>query len=193
MHPLSRSQRSPKFSNTLPHSAGATLIELILTLSIVAILSAIAAPNLGHLLRSSARTAVVNDFMHAIYLARSKAIMTNGVVSICRSADGITCTTLTSNWEGGWIVFQNTDRDQPANRDAGEAIIHRNDGWRGGSITSNRVAFSFRPTSQADVNGTIVFCDRQGGPDDARAIIISHTGRPRVARRDASNRPLECP
>lgn len=172
---------------------GVTLIELITTISIVAILSAVAVPQLGNLQRSAARTATVNDFMHSIFLARSKAVMTNGVVSICRSIDGETCANKTSNWETGWIVFQNTDRDQPAERDAGEEIIERHSGWRGGLVTSNRVAFSFRPTSQADVNGTLVFCDGIGKSSDARAIIISHTGRPRVAARDASNHALKCP
>jgi hypothetical protein len=38
-----------------------------------------------------------------------------------------------------------------------------------------------------------VFCDAGGKPSDARAIIISHTGRPRIAARDASNKALQCP
>jgi type IV fimbrial biogenesis protein FimT len=193
MHALLRPAKRKRFSVNLRRVPGATLIELIFALSIAAILVAMAVPNLAHFKRSAARTTAVNDFIHSIFLARSKAVLTNGVVSICRSTDGVTCTTASSNWEEGWIVFQNTDRDQPANRDAGEAILYRNAGWRGGRITSNRAAFSFRPTSQADVNGTIVFCDKQGNASDARAIIISHTGRPRVAKRDASNHALICP
>jgi hypothetical protein len=46
--------------------------------------------------------------------------------------------------------------------------------------------------AQAVVNGTIVFCDARGSAH-ARAIIISHTGRPRVAQRDADGKPLRCP
>jgi len=42
------------------------------------------------------------------------------------------------------------------------------------------------------VNGTLVFCDPRGS-SSARAIVISHTGRPRVSRRDSSNKPLKCP
>ena len=54
------------------------------------------------------------------------------------------------------------------------------EGWRSGRITSNRLAYSFRPYTQGVVNGTIMFCDARG-PDHARAIIVSHTGRPRIA------------
>jgi len=62
------------------------------------------------------------------------------------------------------------------------------------SVTSNhgRQTFSFSPYAQGSVNGTIVFCDARGS-DEARAIIISHTGRPRQSKRDASNQPLSCP
>jgi type IV fimbrial biogenesis protein FimT len=179
--------------NTQSRTRGVTLIELLCAISIAAILSAVAVPELGHMQRAAARRTAVNDFMHAIFLARSKAIMTNGVVSICRSADGIACGDSGSHWQEGWIVFQNTDRDQPAQRDENEPILYQHAAWPGGNITSNRVAFSFRPTSQADVNGTIVFCDAGGKSSDARAIIISHTGRPRTATRDASNKALQCP
>jgi len=172
---------------------GVTLMEFLIALGIAAILGAVAVPGLGHLHRSAARTAVVNDFMHSIFMARSKAIMLNGVVSLCRSVDGQTCGGRADNWETGWIVFENIDRDQPADLDPGEPILQRHAGWSGGRITSNRLSFSFRPTSQADVNGTVVFCDLRGASSDARAIIVSHTGRPRVAKRDASNRALACP
>ena len=45
--------------------------------------------------------------------------------------------------------------------------------------------------TQGVVNGTLVFCDPRGSAH-ARAIIISHTGRPRVARLDADGKPLRC-
>lgn len=182
----------PPLSASAPHAAGLTLVELIATLSVMAIVAALAAPQMSQFARNAARRTAVNDMMHSVFLARSQAIMTNSVVSICRSKDGETCSTATGNWEDGWIVFANTDRDQPAVRDPGETIIHRHNGWRGGRITSNRTTFSFRPTTQSGVNGTIVFCDPLDNDADARAVIISHTGRPRVSARDASNRPLAC-
>ena len=171
---------------------GVTLIELLCTLSIIAIVSAIAMPDLSQLHRQTARRVVVNDFLHSLYLARHRAITLNQVVSICRSRDGAACENRSGNWQDGWIVFHNIDRDQPAERDANETVIYQHSGWVGGDISSNRVSFSFRPAEQADVNGTIVFCDRRGDPNDARAIIISHVGRARVATRDASNRALQC-
>jgi len=112
-------------------------------------------------------------------------------VSVCHSSDGQRCDP-GFDWSRGWIVFANHDRDEPPVRDAAEELIVTSVGTPGISITSNRRAYSFRAMAQAVVNGTIVFCDARGSAH-ARAIIISHTGRPRVAQRDADGKPLRCP
>lgn len=170
---------------------GVTLIELLTALALVAILGAVAVPTFQHVRYNAQRTAAVNDFFHALFLARSEAILRGRVVSVCRSVDRQTCAPQTVAWSEGWIVFVNDDRDEPAVRDPEEELLHVYDGWREGSITSNRVTYSFRPLAQGVVNGTIVFCDPRGA-EHARAIIISHTGRPRVSRTDSSGKPLKC-
>jgi hypothetical protein len=38
---------------------------------------------------------------------------------------------------------------------------------------------------------SFVFCDQRGN-SAARAIIVSQTGRPRVAAHDAAGKPLRC-
>jgi type IV fimbrial biogenesis protein FimT len=173
-------------------TAGTTLVELLATLTIVAILATVAVPSFHTFHLNSQRATVVNGFLHSLFLARSEAIKRTQIVSVCRSTDGRSCDPRAGDWTRGWIVFANRDRDEPPQRDAGEDLIARSDGWSGGSITSNRRAYSFRPTTQGVVNGTIIFCDSRGSLH-ARAIIISHTGRPRVAQRDAEGKALRCP
>jgi type IV fimbrial biogenesis protein FimT len=170
---------------------GVTAIELVSTLTVVAILSAIAAPSFMNLRHQSERVTEVNAFLHAIFLARSESIKRGLVVSMCKSHDGVACTP-DGEWHDGWIVFVNTDRDDLPVRDPGEELLLVHPAWPAGTITSNRNAFSFRPYRQAVVNGTVVFCDPRGS-EHARAIIISSTGRPRLSQRDSSNRPLVCP
>lgn len=172
-------------------SQGVTVLELIVTLGIAALLGSIAIPSFAALLRDNERTTAVNAFVHTIFLARSEAIKRGQVVSICKSRDREHCSGNTGRWDEGWIVFVNRDRDDPAVRDANEPVVFVNEGWRRGSITSTRGSFSFRPYTQGVVNGTVVFCDARGSAH-ARAIIISHSGRPRISNRSSSNRPLSC-
>ena len=171
--------------------AGVTLLEMMTAVAILAIVSGIAAPSFSNLLRDSERTTAVNGFIHALYLARSEAIKRGGIVSVCKSADGATCNNQAPNWNDGWMVFVNSDRDDLPERDPGEPVLTVYPGWHNGQITSNRLAYSFRGYMQGVVNGTLIFCDQRGSAY-ARAIIISQTGRPRVSQRDASNKPLKC-
>ncbi|GFE84628.1 hypothetical protein GCM10011487_66280 [Steroidobacter agaridevorans] len=171
--------------------AGFSLLELLTTLSIAGILLGLAAPSFRGLMLDSQRTVVVNSFVHDVYLARSTAATQWREVAICRSTDGDTCSHGTANWQEGWIVFVNSDRDEPPLRDPNERILSVQAPWREGTVTANRRSFSFTPYQYA-VNGTLVFCDRRG-PAHARAIIINILGRPRLATRDANNRPLRCP
>jgi type IV fimbrial biogenesis protein FimT len=90
------------------------------------------------------------------------------------------------------MVFVNSDRDSPAVRDAGEDVLRVYAPWERGAVTANRTTLSFRPFGQVAVTATFTFCDDRG-PADARAVIVSQTGRPRVSDRNASGRPLDCP
>ncbi|HEY0681633.1 MAG TPA: GspH/FimT family pseudopilin [Steroidobacter sp.] len=175
-----------------PRPGGFSLLELMIGVCILAALLGLAAPSFDTLWRDSQRTVAVNGFLHAIFLARSTAISRNRMVSICRSSDGQTCGNQTANWQQGWMVFVNSDHDQPPVRDADETVLAVQPEWPGGTITSNRRSYSFRSDHHGVVNGTVVFCDRRG-PAQARAVIINTVGRPRVSKRDSDNRPLRCP
>lgn len=172
-------------------SQGVTLLELALAVALVAVLLAFATPGFHQLRLDSQRTAAVNDLLHGLYLARSEAIKRGAVVGICPGNQGSGCASTGQAWERGWFVFVNADRDRPPQLDADEEVIRASSPIPSMRITSNRPAFSFRPVTQLDVNGTVVFCDARGSTA-ARAIIVSHTGRPRVTTRDASGRPLVC-
>lgn len=171
---------------------GITLLELMITIAIVAVLGSLAAPGLNALLYDARITAAVNGLLHDLFLARSESLKRGEVISVCKSQDGRTCANAVPDWHVGWMVFVNHDRDEPPQRGNEEPILTVSQGWPGGTISSNRTAYSFRPFVQGVVNGTLVFCDPRGS-SSARAIVISHTGRPRVSRRDSSNKPLQCP
>ena len=107
---------------------GYTLIELLIGLAVVATTLAWGVPSFGNFLRDAARTREVNQFIQAVYVARSEAIKRNGVVSLCPSRDGATCSP-SSPWATGWLIFVNLDRDSPAARDGGEELLRVYEPW----------------------------------------------------------------
>jgi type IV fimbrial biogenesis protein FimT len=167
------------------------LVELLTALTVVAVLGTLAAPSFTNVVYDSRRAAIVNELLHALFLARSEAVKRGRIVTVCQSADGLHCAGRPAQWSSGWIVFANLDRDEPPVRDPQEPLIASHAAWAHGSITSSRASYSFRPNTQGVVNGTIVFCDLRGDAH-ARAIVISRSGRPRVTDRDSSSQSLRC-
>jgi type IV fimbrial biogenesis protein FimT len=88
-------------------------------------------------------------------------------------------------------VFVNLDRDAPAARDSDEELLRVYPPWESGQIAANRTTLSFRPFGQSGVTATITFCDDRGSAA-ARAVIISQTGRPRIAEKNPSGGSLHC-
>ena len=110
-------------------SGGATLIEMLTAVTIIAVVGAAAIPAFGELRRDAERNDVVNRLYHALYLARSESLTRGEVVSVCKSRDGVGCARGRVEWGAGWIVFINADRDDPPERDADEAAIAVYSGW----------------------------------------------------------------
>ena len=170
---------------------GFTLPELVFTMAIAVGLLGWGVPTFRDVQRNAVRTREVNQFIQAVYLARSEAIKRNGVVSLCPSQDGESCAPAGTPWQHGWIVFVNLDRDAPAVRDEGEQILRIYAPWERGAVNANRATLSFRSFGQMGITATFTFCDHRGSAA-ARAVIISQTGRPRVSDRSASIAPLSC-
>lgn len=99
---------------------GLTLIELMMTIAIAAILLAVAAPGFQQVLNGNRLSSAVNELASAINLARAEAVRQNRRGVMCRSVDGSACDGTSSSW-GGWIVFVDVDADGV--RDAAEPVI----------------------------------------------------------------------
>ena len=75
---------------------GFTLIELVVTLCIAALLAALAMPSMRSMVVNSRLRAGGTDLMSALLLARSEAIKRNAQVAVRPVVAG--------DWKNGWIV-----------------------------------------------------------------------------------------
>lgn len=169
---------------------GYSLYELIMTLGLVGLIVTLGIPSFGNIAANNRLRVEVDAIFHAIHLARKESIVRRRVVSICPTLDGQICEP-GMDWSTGWMTFVNIDRDWPAVRDENEPVLRWTQVDPANRILANRRSFSLRSTDLRATNGTLIFCDRSGRATP-RALVVSYTGRPRVAYKDRRGRPYEC-
>lgn len=171
---------------------GFTLLELAVAMAIVAILLATGLPSMQGLMLDARRTRILNEVLRALHSARAESLRSGADVVVCPTDGRDGCAGDGDSWQRGWVVFVNADGDNPPVRDADERLVLRHDVDTPGILRANRSSFVYRPHARRATTGTLVYCDRRG-PPDARAVIVSHTGRPRISDESASGMPLSCP
>ncbi|KAF1709464.1 pre-pilin like leader sequence [Pseudoxanthomonas kalamensis DSM 18571] len=87
---------------------GFTLIELMVTVAVLAILVTLAVPSFTSLINSNRLTGQANSLVADLQLARSEAIRRNRTITVCRSTDGATCAGATGAWETWLTVIPGT-------------------------------------------------------------------------------------
>lgn len=170
--------------------SGYSLLELMMTIAVAAMLLTLGLPSFSALKARNAQRVEINALFHAVHLARKGSIMRKQVVSLCPTTDGLTCNP-GRDWSGGFLVFENSDRDEPPELDDGEILLYRHLASPSVKIAANRRGFTLRATFLRATNGTLVVCDRAGRVSP-RALVISYTGRPRVAERTPRGAPYSC-
>lgn len=168
---------------------GFSLIELIVTLAIAAIVLSIAIPSYQSTVRNNQRTTAINELANALQLARSTAISRRVTVTVCKSntitAATPTCRTggSSGDWSQGWIIF--TDADESLSINGTDTLLRVHDAlpgnitFIGNTNVVNRVSFSPQGLARGS-NGTITHCDSRGATD-AGALVISVGGQVRHA------------
>lgn len=137
--------------------AGFTLIELMVTIAIVAILIALAFPSFEGSFRSNRLATTSNEIMGSIALARSEAVRTSRDSMLCASSDGATCG---DDWNQGWLIA--VDEDQNGSF---EQVVRYVQG-------DPRMAIS----AEGGASDTEIVFDSRGRPDNdgvARVFTVS--------------------
>ena len=167
-------------------NAGFTLLELMVTVSIAAVLLAVGVPSYVTLIDNNRVTSQANDMLYSVNMARSEAIKRGTEVRLVSVAG--------SDWSGGWNLVADTNNDSdfedPAdilmqwealNGDGSLAIAATN------SPTDTYMAFTARG-GLSPSNASFIFTLEPGDCDaiDSRIISLQPSGRASVSHGDCS-------
>jgi type IV fimbrial biogenesis protein FimT len=170
-------------AHRLKNQTGFTLIELMVTISIMGILIAIASPSFSRMITGNKISSVRDNLISSIQFAKTEAISLNTNIAICPSSNGSSCSG-TSDWTQGWIVYQDSGTGTTStvasvvrivNETTNVNVIHN-----GVTASLNPAVFiRYVPEGFARYSGpitaqTIGFCD-PSGEADGRSILVSAT------------------
>jgi type IV fimbrial biogenesis protein FimT len=160
--------------------SGFTMIEIMLSITVLSILLAVAVPSFLDTVRNNRLITQNNEFVGALNLARNEAWKRGNSVSMCASADQATCSGAT-DWTTGWIVFNDVNGN--GSLDAGDGLNPLLQAWAAAppeyTLTStNRSFVRYNPTGTSAAGAEIFDLVRTGCTGlHARRININMVGR----------------
>lgn len=158
---------------------GFTLIELLVTVSVASILLTVAVPSYQTFIQDSRLITQSNSLHTALSMAKSEAVKSSGLATICPSTNGTGCTG-GNVWSNGWLVFADLNGDGIV--DAGDRIIQVGAPLTGGNVLNGNIGTSVTFTASGFIRGgagTFSLCDDRGASKSKR-LILNLQGRLRT-------------
>ncbi len=150
---------------------GVTLIELLFSLGLLALVAGLAAPGFRSGFRAAAVRSATFELAVGLQQIRANSIVEARNGLLCATDSGGRC--LAAGAEAaGWRAFL---EDGASRREVGGQNLPL-----GVTLRATRSPIRFWPSSYAASAGTLTICDGQGVAAP-RAIVISATGRARLA------------
>ena len=171
---------------------GFSLIELMVTVAIVAILVAIGLPSFQSSLRSNRVATSTNELLASFALARSEAVRSPGGAAICSTTNGTSCG---GDWNDGWMVWIDMDGDGAPTGSDDRVVRYIETNPKlllgmeadGGAAEEILVRFDARGRRIGSPRQIVLQPDEcPSGHNLVRKVTIGATGQASVARDDCS-------
>lgn len=165
---------------------GFTLIELIVTMAIAAILLTVGVPSFSTVIKNNRLVSQTNSLVTDLNIARSEAVKRATSVVLCNSSNpnaaAPTCSGSGNNWSSGWLVF--VDANTNSTFDGTDTLIKVGQAIDGSAAVRataglNTFTYAADGTNASAAVADFAICDDRG-EDFGRQVRISTTGRPRL-------------
>jgi len=168
-------------------SYGFTLVEVLVVLSITAIIVGAATPSFMNIVANNRVASASSELVIALNLAKSEAVRSGMTTVLCTSQTANQCNDA-ANWSDGLILFQDNDNNgSVSNNERVIKVIPASDNsLEFAYIVDSTNKINFRANGQINLNGH--FCFKNSYEEkNSRAVIITQSGRIR-----AEKQPYDC-
>jgi type IV fimbrial biogenesis protein FimT len=162
---------------------GVTLVELMVSVSIVAIILAFVGPSIQSILIKNRIVAEINEISSLVQYARHHAIDEQAQVVVCPSADYSICS---DDWDDPKIVF--IDDDDNEIRGVGEELLVSIGATSTTSLMTNTTdIIKFSESGEANLATEILLCHKDGNAKYARSLSLTLQGRVKMSTDSDNN------
>jgi type IV fimbrial biogenesis protein FimT len=165
-----------------------TLIELLITITVIAVLLFIAIPSWHGIVLKNRSLAEADKIVNALQFAHAEAISSGNVVKFCKSKNFVECCSNDCAWTDGQLVMLSGSRHiigTFAALPSGDKLT-----WQSSFGSNDFIAFSPFGTTTGQ-QGSFYYCP-SGAKEYALAVIVQQTGHIRVSNRTADGKQISC-
>ena len=166
---------------------GFTLVELLITLVLAAILTTVAVPSFNTTIKNNRLVTQTNLLIASFNLARSEAVKRAQAVNVCASNAAQTACSGGTDWSQGWVVWADQDASNTLNNN--NEIIKVSEALpTNTTLTANNSQVQYTAQGALNVGGanpSFTVCDDRSG-ETGRRILVRNTGRANLSNQACS-------
>lgn len=174
-----------------PKAQGFTLLELLFTVAILSVISALAVPAFTQTWNAIRNKESGRQLFASINYARTMAVTTQQYVSLCATINGTTCSR-SGNFRNGGLVF--VDDNHNGLIEAGEELLQRVPSPPENSSLELKGLIKYlvyKPDGRLTSTGNFSYCPQDKEANSGWIIVFYWSGRPYFGRDSNGNGVVE--
>ena len=169
--------------------AGFTLVELMVTIAVAAIVVAVGVPSFLRTLARHTIASQAEELQDAVRVGRTEAMKRSGPVVLCRTEESnpTHCAGSGGSWQT-WVLF--TDAGRSGTFAAGDAVLRQQqDASKRTTVTADAASIRFEATgiAHADTGSAVFVLAERGAADHAqrRQVCVNPRGEVAIVAGDS--------